>query len=115
MIIRNNVPEALYSLPCTDAGAGAHGRFGPGILPRAYWPAPVGTKLLISGNSYSSGDALLDPTIPIYGVVSRINRVFLGYMQTFALAGRNANLVLEAPYSWGVTRGLLELDAAAMP
>jgi hypothetical protein len=29
-------------------------------------------------------------------------------MQTFALAGRNANLVLEAPYSWGVTRGLLD-------
>ena len=76
--------------------------------PRAYWPAPVGTKLLISGYSYSSGDVLLDPTIPIYGVDSRINTAFLGYMQTFALAGRNANLVLEAPYSWGVTRGLLD-------
>ncbi len=75
--------------------------------PRAYWPAPVGTKLLISGYSYSSGDVLLDPTIPIYGVDSRINTALLGYMQTFALAGRNANLVLEAPYSWGVTRGLL--------
>jgi hypothetical protein len=76
--------------------------------PRAYWPAPVGTKLLISGYSYSSGDVLLDPTIPIYGVDSRINTAFFGYMQTFALAGRNANLVLEAPYSWGVTRGLLD-------
>ena len=75
--------------------------------PRAYWPVPVGTKMLISGYSYSSGDVLLDPTIPIYGVDSRINTLFFGYMQTFALAGRNANLVLEAPYSWGVTRGLL--------
>ena len=75
--------------------------------PRAYWPAPVGTKLLISGYSYSSGDVLLDPTIPLYGVDSRINTAFLGYLQTFSLAGRNANLVLEAPYSWGDTHGVL--------
>lgn len=77
------------------------------LSPRAYWPAPVGTRLLITGYSYSSGDVLLDPTIPIYGVDSRINTAVLGYMQTISLAGRNANLVLEAPYSWGVTRGLL--------
>jgi len=77
------------------------------LSPRAYWPTPVGTRLLISGYSYSSGDVLLDPTIPLYGVDSRINTAFLGYLQTFSLAGRNANLVLEAPYSWGVTRGLL--------
>ena len=78
------------------------------LSPRAYWPAPVGTRLLITGYTYSSGDVLLDPTIPVYGVDSRINTAFLGYLQTFSLAGRNANLVLEAPYSWGVTRGLLD-------
>jgi hypothetical protein len=78
------------------------------LSPRAYWPTPVGTRLLITGYTYSSGDVLLDPTIPVYGVDSRINTAFLGYLQTFSLAGRNANLVLEAPYSWGVTRGLLD-------
>jgi hypothetical protein len=78
------------------------------LSPRAYWPAPVGTKVLVTGYSYSSGDVLLDPTIPIYGVDSRIGTVFLGYVQTLALAGRNANLLLEAPYSWGVTRGFLD-------
>jgi len=82
------------------------------LSPRAYWPTPVGTRLLISGYSYSSGDVLLDPTLPIYDVDSRINTAFIGYMQTFSLAGRNANLVLEAPYSWGVTHGLL-LDTQA--
>ena len=60
------------------------------LSPRAYWPAPVGTKVLVTGYSYSSGDVLLDPTIPIYGVDSRISTAFLGYVQTFALAGRNA-------------------------
>jgi hypothetical protein len=77
------------------------------LSPRAYWPAPVGTKVLVTGYSHSSGDVLLNPTIPIYGVDSRISTAFLGYLQTISLAGRNANLLLEAPYSWGVTRGLL--------
>jgi hypothetical protein len=78
------------------------------LSPRAYWPAPVGTQVFITGYAHASGDVLLDPTLPIYGVDSRINTLFAGYLRTFELAGRNANLLLEAPYSWGVTRGLLE-------
>jgi hypothetical protein len=77
------------------------------LSPRAYWPAPVGTRVLITGYANASGDVLLDPTLPIYGVDSRINTLFLGYLETFALGGRNVNLLLEAPYSWGATRGLL--------
>jgi hypothetical protein len=77
------------------------------LSPRAYWPAPVGTRVLITGYANASGDVLLDPTLPIYGVDSRINTLFLGYVETFALGGRNANLLLEAPYSWGATSGLL--------
>jgi hypothetical protein len=77
------------------------------LSPRAYWPAPVGTRVLVTGFAHASGDVLLDPTIPIYGVDSRINTLFLGYLETFSLGGRNANLLLEAPYTWGVTRGLL--------
>lgn len=77
------------------------------LSPRAYWPAPVGTRVLVTGYASASGDVLLDPTLPIYGVDSRINTLFLGYLETFALGGRNANLLLEAPYSWGATRGLL--------
>jgi len=78
------------------------------LSPRAYWPTPVGTKVLVTGYAYASGDVLLDPTLPIYGVDSRISTAFLGYLQTFDLAGRNANLLLEAPYTWGVTSGVLQ-------
>lgn len=77
------------------------------LSPRAYWPSPVGTKVLISGYSYATGDVLLDPTIPLYGVDSRISTLFLGYLQSFELAGRSANFLVEAPYSWGSIRGLL--------
>ncbi|MEE4172616.1 MAG: transporter [Xanthomonadales bacterium] len=77
------------------------------LSPRAYWPSPVGTRVLVSGYSYATGDVLLDPTIPLYGVDSRINTLFFGYLQSFDFAGRSANVLVEAPYSWGTTRGLL--------
>lgn len=77
------------------------------MSPRFYWPAPKGTKVLVLGYSRSSGDVLMDPSIPVYGVDSKISTGFLGYLQTFAIGGRTANLVLELPYSWGTTKGLV--------
>jgi hypothetical protein len=88
-------------------GAGTPRAYAQELSPRAYWPTPVGTRVLTSGYANASGDVLLDPTLPIYGVDSRINTAIVGYLQTFSLAKRNANLVLEIPYSWGSTRGLL--------
>jgi len=77
------------------------------LSPRAYWPSPVGTKLLVTGFAYQSGDVLLDPTVPIYGVDSRLSTAVIGYLQSVELWGRNANVLLEMPYSWGSTRGIL--------
>ena len=77
------------------------------MSPRFYWPAPQGTKVLIMGYSRASGDVLMDPSIPLFGVDSRINTGFLGYLQTFAIGGRTANLLFELPYSWGTTKGLV--------
>jgi hypothetical protein len=77
------------------------------LSPRAYWPAPVGTSVLFSGYAHASGDVLLDPTLPVYGVDSRVNTLFLGYIETFSLWNRNATVLLEVPYSWGNTKGLL--------
>jgi len=81
---------------------------GQDLSPRSFWPAPVGTKVLVLGYSHASGDVLMDRSIPIYGVDSKIDTAFLGYLQTFSLWGRTSNLLLELPYSWGATRGILE-------
>jgi hypothetical protein len=43
------------------------------LTPRTYWPAPNGTKLLIFGYAYQSGDVVTDPSIPITGVDSTID------------------------------------------
>lgn len=77
------------------------------LTPRAYWPAPKGTKVAVLGYSYSSGDVLMDPSLPVYGVDSRINTGVLAYLQTFSLLGRTTNIVVDLPYSWGTTKGLL--------
>lgn len=77
------------------------------LTPRAYWPAPKGTKVLVLGYVYSSGDVLMDPSIPLYGVESKIHTGLLAYLQTISLWGRSTNVVLELPYSWGSTQGRL--------
>ena len=77
------------------------------LSPRAFWPTPRGTKVLVTGYSYAFGDVLIDPSLPVYGVDSRINSAVLAYLQTFSLWGRTANIIAEQPYSWGTTEGIL--------
>ena len=78
------------------------------LSPRAYWPAPKGTKVMVLGYSHSTGDIVTDPSLPIAGVDSQVNSGLLGYVQTISLWGRTANLIVELPYTWGTTLGTLE-------
>jgi hypothetical protein len=55
------------------------------LTPRTYWPAPKGTKVAVVGYSYSYGDVFFDPSIPLYGVESRIHPCVLAYLQTLRL------------------------------
>jgi hypothetical protein len=85
---------------------------GQELTPRAYWPAPKGTKVVVVGYSYATGDVLFDPSVPLYGVDSVLNAGVLAYLQTFSLWGRTANVVAELPYTWGTTRGTVVEDPA---
>lgn len=75
------------------------------LAPRAYWPAPKGTKVAIFGYSYSSGGIITDPSIPVTEADSSLNSGLAAYLHTFSLAGRSANIILEIPYTWGTNRG----------
>jgi hypothetical protein len=77
------------------------------LSPRAYWPAPIGTKLVLTGYSYSWGDVVTDPSLPISGVDSRINTGIAGYQQTIDLFGRTTHVKVELPYTIGTTKGLV--------
>lgn len=82
------------------------------LTPRAYWPAPNGTRLLVAGYAYSSGDVVTDPSLPVTGVDSSLNTALFGYFHTTELFGRTANVVFELPYVWGTTRGRLDGEPA---
>lgn len=82
--------------------------FSQELVPRAYWPAPSGTNLFVTGYQYSEGDVLTDPSLPIDGVESKVEFLSLTYQRTFALFDRTTNLQLNVPYAWGSAQGFAE-------
>lgn len=78
------------------------------LVPRAYWPAPTGTKLFVTSYQHSEGDVLTDPSLPVDGVESQIEFLSLTYQQTFDWFGRTTNLQLNLPYAWGDAEGFVE-------
>jgi hypothetical protein len=78
------------------------------LVPRAYWPAPRGTNLLVLGYQYSTGDVVTDPALPIEGADSTVNYAQVSYQRTVDLFGRTANLQFNLPYARGTAEGLVE-------
>lgn len=77
------------------------------LEPRAYSPAPVGTNFASFSYAHSSGDVLLDPTIPIQNANFQFNTAILGYYHSFGLFGRQTTASLAVPYVWGTGTGLV--------
>ena len=78
------------------------------LVPRAYWPAPKGTNLLVVSYQHSSGDVVTDRTLPVDGVDSKLHFAQITYQRTFSLFDRSSNIQFSLPYSWGVTEGEFE-------
>jgi hypothetical protein len=94
-------------LACILCGLWAAQGLAQELTPRLFWPAPKDTKILVAGYAYTSGDVLFDQSIPIEGADSSFNTAILAYAQTLGLFGRTSNVLVEVPYSWGSTQGLL--------
>ena len=67
------------------------------LVPRAYWPAPKGTKILSVGYAYTDGDVLVDPSTPVKDAENETHSGSLGYYQAFGLAGRSATISAILP------------------
>ena len=78
------------------------------MAPRAYWPAPNGTNVIVLGYQRSAGDILADPSLPVTGVDSTINLSQVTYQDTLSLFGRTASLQFSLPYTWATTEGFVE-------
>jgi hypothetical protein len=78
------------------------------LVPRAYWPTPNGTNVFSLAYQHSSGDIVVDPSLPITGVDSDIDYLQLAYQRTFSLRDRTATLQLSLPFSQGETQGVVD-------
>jgi hypothetical protein len=83
------------------------------LAPRAYWPAPAGTKVLVTAYQYTTGDVVTDPSLPVVGVESNINYLQASYAHTFGLFGRTASATLNLPYTSGRSEGYLSGEFVA--
>lgn len=81
--------------------------FAQEITPRAYWPAPNGTNLLVLVYGHQAGDVITDQSLPIDGAESRSNSFIFAYQKTLSLFGRTTNLQVELPFASGSSRANL--------
>jgi hypothetical protein len=86
---------------------GIPGASAQDLEPRAYSPAPVGTNFVTFSYSHSSGDVLLDPSLPIVNGSVDFNTAVAGYYHSFGLFGRQTTAALAVPYVWGSGTGSL--------
>ena len=75
------------------------------LAPRAFWPAPQGTRFIGLGYAYSTGDVVTDPSLPLVGVDSGIDTTVVAYQHTVSFIGRTTNIQFEVPYVDGQTSG----------
>jgi len=101
-----HAPALAAALLCL--GAACMAAQAQELQPRAYWPAPTGTKVLSLGYQLSRGDIITDPSLPITGVESRIHFLQATYQQTFGLFGRTTNFQFNLPYTSGHSEGIVD-------
>jgi hypothetical protein len=100
--VRNGLGCALLVLAAASVVRGQE------LEPRVYLASPVGSNVVVVAAARSTGDVILDPTIPIENVHARVGAIVFGYYRTFGLFGRSASLGGTAPMLRASARG--EID-----
>ena len=87
----------LFNLYCTAVSQD--------LDPRAYLRTPVHLNSVITGFTYSNGDVVTDPTLPIKNIKAQVQFASLGYNRTFSLFGLGAQALVVMPWSWAQVSG----------
>jgi hypothetical protein len=78
------------------------------LEPRTYTNTPTEINLLSVGLLRSSGNVLLDPSLPIEDLDGQLNIAVLRYVRTFGLMQRAAKFKLGLPYATGDWEGTID-------
>jgi hypothetical protein len=68
---------------------------------RTYANIPIGVNFIAFGTSFSQGDILLDPAVPVAGLDARINAAFARYVHSFSLFGLPSKVSATLPVASG--------------
>jgi Putative MetA-pathway of phenol degradation len=77
------------------------------LEPRLYQNAPVGLNGLVLGYGYSSGNFLVDSSLPIEGATAEIHSVTVGYLRSIDFLGKSAKVDVVVPVSSGSFEGMV--------
>jgi len=78
---------------------------GQDLAPRAYIITPIHSNAATLVYSFSTGNLVLDGSLPITGATARISVPVVSYFHSMSLFGRSANLTVSLPYGVGHFRG----------
>jgi hypothetical protein len=68
---------------------------------------PINTNVFISGISYSTGDVITDPAVPVTDFKARVTTPSLGFIRSFGMLHRMASVFVALPYTCASASGLL--------
>ena len=77
------------------------------LEPRFLSSIPTGGNFAIASYGYSSGNILLDNTLPIEDLNANLNNFVLGYARSFKLFNRLTKFDVIIPYSFGKFSGIV--------
>ena len=73
--------------------------------PRAYARVPIKATTLIAGATYSFGDVVTDPTLPVQNIDADVQAASAGVAHSFKLFNCTSQALVVLPYSWAQVSG----------
>ncbi len=77
------------------------------LEPRLYLPLPTGVNAVVASFAHSTGEVVVDPSLPITDFRATMNTGAVALVRTFGLFGRSAQVQAIFPYVTGTARVLL--------
>jgi hypothetical protein len=90
--------------------------YGPAqeLEPGSFTRAPLRLHIFILGYAYSTGNILMDRSLPIEDSRAKLHSISLGYAQVFSLFGQMAMFNVVVPVATGTWRGLVEEEPTSV-
>lgn len=66
---------------------------------------PVGTTVMFTGFSFSNGEVVTDPTLPVQNIKANVETLSAGVSRSFGILGKSSQILVVFPYSWAQVSG----------